>query len=105
MSERVASAHGSLMSVVYRCAACGNEHPSRVAGPSQGWLDIFLDSCGDILEPCPLTGEWVPVGTAGCRWIPEGVEERRAASSAALMASPAATRSRARPRPTPAQPG
>lgn len=61
------------MSVVFRCAACGQEHTSRLRGNNKEWVKVFLVS-GAILELCTQTGEWVRVSLADSRWV-EDVQE------------------------------
>ena len=67
------------MSVVFHCPACGFEHPSRVRGPNKRWMEIFLDSCGEVLERCPRTGTWVRLATSLPAWVPDHAGQDAAA--------------------------
>lgn len=80
------------MAVVFRCSSCGLEHPSRVWGPNRQWVEIYLEVCGEVLERCPGTGDWVRLAPSTTSWVPSHLDGRIAAPptrrSAAIRAEP-----------------
>ena len=59
------------MSVLFHCSACGGSHLSRIRGRDRRWVEMYLESCGPVLELCPGTREWVRLDFADSSWIPE----------------------------------
>lgn len=56
------------MSLQFACSACGGLHPSRLRIADPHLLRSVMQAFGEVLEPCPGTGRWMPVRFGDLRW-------------------------------------
>jgi hypothetical protein len=56
------------MSLHFDCRACGTQHPSRLRIEKPYLVRVVMGAFGEVLEPCPLTGRWVPVRSDDLHW-------------------------------------
>ncbi|HEX6069172.1 MAG TPA: hypothetical protein VFZ18_05095 [Longimicrobiaceae bacterium] len=56
------------MALHFDCRACGTQHPSRLRIGKPHLLRMVMGAFGEVLEPCPLTGRWVPVRIDDLHW-------------------------------------
>lgn len=56
------------MSLQFACRACGDRHPSRLRIPDPDLLRSVMHAFGEVLEPCPATGRWMPVRFGDLSW-------------------------------------
>lgn len=56
--------------IQYCCPSCGGEHRSRLLALRPAYFRDVIPRLGDVVEPCPITEEWVTVKYENMRWDP-----------------------------------
>jgi hypothetical protein len=56
------------MPLLFDCRACGARHPSRLRVGDPHLLQTVMQAFGEVLEPCPTTGRWMPIRVDDLCW-------------------------------------